>query len=416
MKKLYIINIKEGSSSVYGIGTYLNELAKSVMQIRKNVCIIHIKSETQKFTEVVENGITHWHIPQSRIKYKDIEKQNQLYFSNVIFFLRQQIQPADQIVFHLNVFDYPYFINALKDTFNCKIVHAVHYLSWCFHIGGNVSRLKKIIKKPEDQLNTIEKKVIQSFSTEKQLLCSADHVISLSKNTSGILQQIYGVKNNNISLIYNGLEDGRPNMDKQMIRKKYHIPDNIPIIFFAGRMADVKGLNYALRAFKKVLENKTTCHLIIAGGHGDFDAYLKECEDIWMHVTWTGLLGKEKLYEFYSIADIGVIPSFHEQCSCVAIEMMMHGVPLIASTTTGLKEMVEEGVTGLHIPVIEHLDKVEIDSLVLAEKMQYLLQHPAERKRMGANARRRYESVYSASMFRKNMLDFYQSLFHSADL
>jgi len=40
----------------------------------------------------------------------------------------------------------------------------------------------------------------------------------------------------------------------------------------------------------------------------------------------------------------------------------------------------------------------------------YLLQHPEERKRMGANARKRYENVYSADIFSENMLNFYQSL------
>ena len=105
------------------------------------------------------------------------------------------------------------------------------------------------------------------------------------------------------------------------------------------------------------------------------------------------------------------MPSFHEQCSYVAIEMMMHGIPLIASTTTGLKEMVTDGVTGMHIPIIEHPDKVEIDTDLLAEKILYMLQHPEYRKRMGANARKRHETVYSSEIFRHNMLDLYRSLF-----
>ena len=33
------------------------------------------------------------------------------------------------------------------------------------------------------------------------------------------------------------------------------------------------------------------------------------------------------------------MPSFHEQCSYVAIEMMMYGIPLIGTDSTGLKEM-----------------------------------------------------------------------------
>lgn len=36
------------------------------------------------------------------------------------------------------------------------------------------------------------------------------------------------------------------------------------------------------------------------------------------------------------------MPSFHEQCSYVAIEMMMYGIPLIGSNSTGLSEMLNK--------------------------------------------------------------------------
>lgn len=85
-----------------------------------------------------------------------------------------------------------------------------------------------------------------------------------------------------------------------------------------------------------------------------------ECDDIYMNVIWTGLINKEKLYELYTIADMGIMPSFHEQCSYVAIEMMMHGLPIIGSTSTGLYEMIENNITGLHIPVMEYADKQKL--------------------------------------------------------
>ena len=179
------------------------------------------------------------------------------------------------------------------------------------------------------------------------------------------------------------------------------------MIIFAGRLDRIKGLSYALQAFRTVLSVQN-CHFIIAG-NGDFDVYMKECADIWMHVSWTGLIAKENLFDLYSIVDIGIIPSFHEQCSYTAIEMMMHGLPIIGAA--GIKEMVVDGETGLQIPVMEYDDRAEINTELLAKKMLYLLQHPEERKRMGANARRRYETVYSGEIFRKNMLDFYSSLF-----
>ena len=137
---------------------------------------------------------------------------------------------------------------------------------------------------------------------------------------------------------------------------------------------------------------------------------MREALSISDKVTFTGFMEKNDLYDLYRIADIGVMPSFHEQCSYVAIEMMRHGLPITVSTTTGLKEMIVDGETGLHIPVIESADKAEIDTALLAEKIIFLLKHPSEAKRLGENARKRYEVKYSSKLFRENMLNFYNTL------
>ena len=89
--------------------------------------------------------------------------------------------------------------------------------------------------------------------------------------------------------------------------------------------------------------------------------------------------------------------------------MMMHSLPTVVTATSGLNEAVDD-TCGLKAPVIEHPDRTEADTGLLVEKMLYLFQHPEERKRLSANARERYETVYSAEIFRKNMLNFYHSL------
>lgn len=228
-----------------------------------------------------------------------------------------------------------------------------------------------------------------------------------------ILKDDYKIKPDKITVVYNGLTDSKISVEKSVLRQKYGI-SGVPIFLFAGRLDSAKGLKYALRAFRIVLKTYPECRFIIAG-NGEFNAHMIECEDIYMNVVWTGLINTEKLYELYTIADLGIMPSFHEQCSYVAIEMMMHGLPIIGSTSAGLYEMVENNITGLHIPVIEYADKTEIDSSLLAEKMLYLLQHPIETKQMGQNGRRRYLNNYSSNIFRENMLKMYESCWYRDD-
>ena len=90
--------------------------------------------------------------------------------------------------------------------------------------------------------------------------------------------------------------------------------------------------------------------------------------------------------------------------------MMMHGLPMVTTSVSGLAEMTEDGISALHVPVVEHPEKMEIDVDLFAEKLLFLLDHPEEAKLLGANARKRYEKRYSGDVFRKNMLYFYDSL------
>jgi len=406
---LYIFN-ETRYGAIYGVGTYIRELTATLKNSDINICMIHLFSDRTKIYAEEIDGIKYWFFPAPLSGQQQHQEQWEIYHRNIVYLLQLHIQDKKNLIFHLNYNQKGQLAEELKKVFDCKIVVTVHYLSWCLKLSGNVTRFRKILASEVNvQLDDVTNTIEESYQLEKTLFEKADHIICLSENTRQILQDDYQIEPDKIAVIYNGLIDRNSISDKLKLRQKYHIPD-VPVFLFAGRLDDIKGLKYVLWAFKKMLKTQSNCHFIIAG-NGAFDIYMKECEDIWMHVTWTGMIDRERLYDLYSIADIGVMPSFHEQCSYVAIEMMMHGVPLIASTTTGLKETVEDGITGLHVPVIEYNDRAEINTDLLAEKILYLLQNPDERQRMGTNARKRYETVYSSEIFRKNMLDFYHSLY-----
>ena len=407
---LYIF-IESSIAEVYGIGTYIRELTVILRHSSIKVCVVNLMSDKPQLqTEKIDN-IRYLYFPKPIHEQRSIfyPKQKELYFRNVLYLLQLHIEDREDLIFHLNYNESGKLAEELKKVFDCRIVTTIHYFNWSLGLFGNIAHFREVLASEDvNQSDRLKNKIVESYRYEKALFDLVDTIICLSENTRQILQDDYQIKPNKIAVIYNGLVDNSFIANKQMSRKKYHIPD-IPIIIFAGRLNDIKGLTYALRAFKLVLSVQPHCQFIIAGS-GSFEIYMKECEDIWMHVSWTGLIDKTKLYELYSIANIGMLPSFHEQCSYVAIEMMMHGLPIIGSTTSGLKEMIVDGETGLHIPVIEYDDRVEIDTSLLAEKMLYLLQQPDERKRMGVNARKRYESLYTAEGMGQQMIALYKSL------
>jgi Glycosyltransferase len=412
---LYIFN-ESSQAAVYGIGTYIHELTTAIQNNSINICLINLNQDIPNIKTEVIDSIRYWSIPVSKFEQRtiDYKKQDELYFRNVVYLLQLHIKDKTDLVFHLNVQRGSKFVEELKNAFDCKVVITIHYFNWCFKLSGNITHYRKLLRSNEtDQNNELKKKIEESYHDDKNLFEIADYIHCLSKNTFQILCYDYKIDPVKLKIIPNGLVDLDQSSDEQLIRKKYNIP-NIPVILFAGRLEKAKGLIYALKAFRSILNTQPcSCHFIIVGG-GSLTDHLKECEDIWTNVTWTGMIDRRKLYDLYSITDIGIIPSFHEQCSYVAIEMMMHGLPIIGSTSTssGMNEMIKDGKTGLHVPLIEYDDRIEIDTGLLAEKMLYLVQNPHERKRLGKNARKRYEEIYSMDIFRKNILDFYQGFVH----
>ena len=194
MITLYIIGNRADRSSVFGIGTYIKELGMSLKRGDLQICFIHLNSDMQRFFQEVEDNITHWYIPRPKVRLKDDKKYIEYYFKNVVFIFRQYIKPADHLIFHLNYPHWNSLAKELKASFDCKIVLSVHFMSWSFEILGNVSQLQNIIGKSEDKLDQPSRQIKKLFNEEKGMLYSVDKVISLSKHTTGLLQNLHNVK------------------------------------------------------------------------------------------------------------------------------------------------------------------------------------------------------------------------------
>ena len=94
-------------------------------------------------------------------------------------------------------------------------------------------------------------------------------------------------------------------------------------------------------------------------GDGDYKDCFEEANPIFSQVTFTGFLDRASLLELYRVADVGVVPSLFEPFGYVPVEMMMHGLPVVATATSGLDEVVDDSC-GLKVPLAVSADRVEI--------------------------------------------------------
>jgi glycosyltransferase len=321
--------------------------------------------------------------------------------------LRLYISDSEENIFHLNYLHEIFLCELIKKQYpQSRLILTLHYLNWCFVLKGNAKQFHQIINKEVASLDEKETQVYREYTNDKQIFSVVDNIICLSCYTQQFLADYYAVSKDKVTVIYNGLEDKAIKLKQEelkVVKESLFLQKDEKLILFAGRLVEPKGLIPLIRAFRSVLLHFPQIRLLIAG-NGSYDFVLKECSDIWGKITFTGKIGKEKLYELYRIADIGVLPSFHEQCSYTAIEMMMHGLPLAATDSTGLSEMIEDGYNGYKIK----LDYTDSDvcfpekefSEILLKLLNAEIQSIAE---IREQSREMYETRYSLEKMKQKI-------------
>src|SRR5438093_3860868 len=153
-----------------------------------------------------------------------------------------------------------------------------------------------------------------------------------------------------------------------------------PKIGAVGRLTSAKGFQFLIRAAPSILKEIPTAKISIVGK--DF-GYLSELERlaeemrVSRSVSFLGELSDEALKKFYSGCDVMVVPSLYEAFGIVALEAMACGIPLVASDSGGLPEVIKDGTNGL-------LFKTG-DSNALAEAVISILKRPNTAEMMARN-------------------------------
>lgn len=361
MKHLYIFD-EEGRASSYGVGTYIRNVVSICLRCFIPVSVVTLS--TKEIGNSIVDGIQYINIPLLRdgegVEYDLEDKiQREKYSRYIISVLQSFVSDTDTLIFHLNYTQDYFLANSLKRRWPTgKIVLTVHYFTWCFALFGNSYQLSQIVLKDVDKLSDVEKDVIYASLFEQRLFKLVDNIICLSNFAHQVLSEYYEVPLNKMTLISNGLKDDVKGIEKRILRKKYGIPDTEKMVLFVGRLDPIKGVGYLIEAFKKVICQEKASHLYIIGDGTYMKEYLRQCNPIWRWITFCGRLMPEQIADFYRMSDIGVIPSMHEQCSYVAIEMLMNGLPIVGTDSTGLDEMIEDGVNGYKVHLKEEKDRI----------------------------------------------------------
>jgi glycosyltransferase involved in cell wall biosynthesis len=127
------------------------------------------------------------------------------------------------------------------------------------------------------------------------------------------------------------------------------------VILYVGRLIDVKGVEYLVRAFPGVWKRNRDAELLIIG-NGPKKKELKNLADkleIGHRVHFIGGVPHQELPRYYSLASVFVLPSVvteageKEGLGVVLLEAMACGTPVIGTRVGGIPDTIRDGETGL---------------------------------------------------------------------
>ncbi len=146
-------------------------------------------------------------------------------------------------------------------------------------------------------------------------------------------------------------------------------------LLFIGADAVRKGLSYALKAFERVRTDYPETKLTIVGRFVVCKEPGVETIDEALNPAYLTHVPK-----YFNRADLVVFPSLVDGQPIVVLEALACGVPVLTTHDIGFDDIIKDGYNGFLV------DKR--DDKAIEEKMRWCLSHPAELKKMRANARK----------------------------
>ncbi len=192
------------------------------------------------------------------------------------------------------------------------------------------------------------------------------------------------------------------------IRQELEIPRDAPVIGFVGRFTKDKGIAELARAYEAVRARFPAARLMLLGRFESGDPVPESARrfiETDPGVIQVGYVPDPSVH--YQVMDILALPTYREGYPTVALEASAAGKPIVATLATGAIDAVEDGVTGLLVPVG--------DADALARAFLDLIEHPELAARMGAAGRARVSESYTTLKVSQGLADLYHQLLRGTE-
>ena len=228
-------------------------------------------------------------------------------------------------------------------------------------------------------------------------------LIAVSRDLASYIAARKLFKENNIQVIYNGIDESRYGKDSSHeLRSALGIGDDAILVGSLGNVRPAKSYEVLIEAAAYLIhEKKQNIHFVVAG-HKKSELMRKLDALIAKHaiadrIHFIGF--HENTASYLGQLDFFALSSSSEGFSIATIEAMASGLAVVATRCGGPEEILQDNVTGLLVAIESPQE--------LGDKLLYLIQHQADAQRIATAGKAHAVSVFSFAA----MIDAYRKVY-----
>ena len=309
----------------------------------------------------------------------------------------------------------------------------VHSHTWYANLGGHLTKLMRDIPhvmtahsleplRPWKAEQLGGGYALSSFC-ERTAIEAADAVVAVSEGMRrDVLAAYPAVDPARVQVIYNGIDAAEYAPDSATdVLERHGIDPGAPTIAFVGRITRQKGVEHLLEAMAHVDDG---VQLVLCAGAPDTPeigaAVAGRVERLRAQrggVLWIEqMLPKPEVIQILSHATVFACPSIYEPLGIVNLEAMACETAVVATATGGIVEVVEDGVTGLLVPIDPVDDGTgeprDPDRFArdFAERLNEVVRDPTRAAEMGRAGRARVVERFEWGAIARQTVELYERL------
>jgi glycosyltransferase involved in cell wall biosynthesis len=171
-----------------------------------------------------------------------------------------------------------------------------------------------------------------------------------------------------------------PGGDRQKIRNRFGYKPDEFVLLWLGIFMPHRRLQDAIEAVSLLVARGAKARLLLAGSERSFPEYFKSLQQLAAklgvqdQVTFAGKVEDDEVRDFYCACDAFLFPNENQTWGLAVLEAMACGAPVLVSQGAAVHEVLTDNEDAMLFPAR--------NPNALAERIDYLMNHPQERSRI----------------------------------